>query len=108
MFAWDAYGYMQYQSRGRYFSKNFEKTFLKIWDTTQNKRATNGFLSQLLKSWLEDGAAHDAEIIFFARHIYQTEDMKYPEDVGQNFPPEWRHLIQVTKKRRYYVKISAF
>ena len=88
-------------------------TFRKIWEfkiceTTRNKRATNGFLSQLLKSWLEDGAAHDAEIIFFARHIYQTEDMKYPEDVGQNFPPEWRHLIQVTKKRRYYVKMSVY
>lgn len=67
---------------------------------TKNKRATNGFLSQLLKNWFDDGAAHDAEIIFFARHVYQTEDMKYPEDVGQNFPPEWRHLIQVTTKSK--------
>ena len=50
MFDWDAYGYMQYQ------------------------RATNGFLAELMRRWLEESAWHDIEIIFFARHYYQTQE----------------------------------
>lgn len=53
MFDWDAYGYMQYQ------------------------RATNGFLAELMRRWLKESAWHDIEIIFFARHIYQTQELVF-------------------------------
>ena len=29
--------------------------------------------------------------------------MKYPEDIGQNFPPEWRHLIQQSEDSQCYI-----
>ena len=72
-YSWSFYRYLQYQ------------------------RAINGFLRNLFARWREEKCSHEVNIIFFARHLYNIDELlenQNAEAVLNNFPKKWRKHVQ--------------
>lgn len=72
----------------------------------QYQRAINGFLRSLFARWREEKCSHEVNIIFFARHLYNIDELlenQNAEAVLSNFPKKWRNHVQELDDSYVYI-----